>query len=126
MEKGMIKQGNVTPERMEDRLTQPPRVDIFENNNEFLFLIDMPGVEQTRVRVQLDKEELTIHGDRSVAPVGRCLDRELGGYDYQRTFLIPPGTDGNRISAKLVNGVLSLTLPKTEAVRTRQIDVKAG
>jgi HSP20 family molecular chaperone IbpA len=114
-------------ERMQERPVIAPAVDIYENKDELLILVDMPGVSNDGVKINLEKLELTIEGKRT-APggEGRALAGESAWLDYQRTFLLPQGIDADKIAAELTRGVLRIHLPKSEAQKPRQIQVKAG
>ena len=108
---------------VEQRFTAPP-VDIREEKDAFLLVADMPGVDKRGITVRLDGTDLTVTGERTVEyPNGVELHRETAGRSYRRTFEIAPEIDSTRISAQVANGVLRLTLPKTEAVKPRTIAV---
>lgn len=114
-------------ERVHERTTVTPRVDIYENDKELLLLADVPGVEEKNLRIHLDQDQLTIEGSRVEESYGRPLAWEYRpAADYHRTFLVPQGIDPGKISAELRNGVLKLHLPKSEALRPRQIQIKGG
>lgn len=108
------------PEKMADRPTFAPPVDIFENKDEILIFADVPGVTTEGLSLNLDRDQLTIDARRAQGPAG---DEAL---DYRRTFVVPHGVDPEKISASLQNGVLRLALPKPAALKPRQIEVKAG
>jgi HSP20 family protein len=116
-----------TVERTQEGSMYTPRFDIWENENELLLQGDLPGVEPKDLDIRFEKHELTIHG--RVAP--RHADRRnlYGEYevgDFFRTFSIGEAIDATKISAEMKHGVLTLHLPKTDAVRARRIEVKAG
>jgi HSP20 family molecular chaperone IbpA len=108
------------PEKMAERPTFAPPVDIFENKDEILILADVPGVVTEGLSIHLDRVELTIEARRPRSAAG---DEAL---DYRRTFVVPHGVDAEKIAASLQNGVLRLSLPKPAALKPRQIEVKAG
>lgn len=97
---------------------QVPAADIFENEDEYLVVADMPGVNTSDVAIELDAEELSVQGKREA----------LDGTPevYRRVFRIGPDVDPNGVTAELKNGVLHLTAKKSEARRPRQISVRAG
>ncbi len=115
--------GNV--ERVKQRTTAAPLVDVYENNDELLLLADVPGASKDGINIHLDNGQLTIEArrseDASLAPGGGQQ-----AYDYFRAFSVPQGIDASRIDAQLTSGVLRLRLPKSEAVKPRRIDVKGG
>jgi len=105
-----------------------PPVDILERQNEILVLADMPGVDGGDVDVRFENGQLSIHGkvnDRQSEGT-RDLVREYGTGYYYRTFEISEAIDAERISAEYKDGVLSLLLPKVEAVKPRKIAVKTN
>lgn len=114
----MSKQHGNKAEKMAERPTFAPPVDIYENKDEILIYADVPGVAQDDLVVNLDKDQLTIEAHRAAG-----TER---AFDYKRTFVVPRGIDAERIGANLQNGVLKLTLPKSAAMKPRQIAVNAG
>src|SRR5262245_40933150 len=103
-----------------------PRVDILETSEELLLYVDMPGVKPDDAEVQFENGELTIHG--------RCNPRqeeanyllyEYGVGDFHRTFSIAEGINPEKITAELKNGVLTVHLPKAEAVKPKKIAIKS-
>jgi HSP20 family molecular chaperone IbpA len=108
------------PEKMAERATVAPPVDIFESKDEILILADVPGVVTEGLAVNLDRDHLTIEARRAQVSAGD------EAFDYRRTFVVPRGIDPDKIAASLQNGVLRLVLPKPTAARPRQIEVKAG
>ena len=113
----MNKRESAVPEKMAQRATVAPAVDIFENKDELLILADLPGVQKEDLAIQFDKGHLTLEGRlREFGP-----DEEP--FDYRRTFVVPQGIDAEKIAAKLRNGVLELDLPKVAAARPRKIEV---
>ena len=108
------------PEKMAQRATVAPAVDIFENKEELLILADLPGVLKEDLSIQFDKGHLTLEGRlREFGP-----DEEP--FDYRRTFVIPQGIDAEKIAANLQNGVLRVSLPKPAAMKPRQIAVTSS
>jgi HSP20 family molecular chaperone IbpA len=114
-------------ERTRGGLTFSPRIDIWESSEELLLYADMPGVTAESLDIQFENRELRIHG--KVEPRHENVEFLYGEYglgDFYRTFSIGETIDAERISAELNNGVLTLHLPKTEAVKPRKIAVTAG
>jgi HSP20 family protein len=93
-----------------------PRVDVLETENEFLILADVPGVRPGDVDVRFEKGELALHGRR---PAGGALDAAV----YHRSFAVADTVAADKISAELKAGVLTIHLPKVEAVKPRRIAV---
>jgi HSP20 family protein len=101
-----------------------PRVDVLETENEFLVVADMPGVKSEDVDIRFEKGELTVHGKRACGCNSESTFREYGATDYHRVFGVADSIAADRISAELKNGVLTVQLPKVEAVKPKKISVK--
>jgi len=114
------------PERVQQRPTVAPRVDIFENEHEVLLIADLPGVDKGDLNINLDKDQLTLIGTRHAEARGTELGSEFRDVDFHRVFVIPAGIDSTKITADLKQGVLYLHLPKSEAVKPRHIAIRAG
>jgi HSP20 family protein len=101
-----------------------PEVNIVETKEGYLIEAEMPGVNKEGVELSLEGTELTILGHRQAeAPVGEAVFRERPRGDFRRVFELDPVIDTGRISASIEQGVLTLTLPKSERVRPRKIAV---
>jgi HSP20 family molecular chaperone IbpA len=122
----MTKKGVDKPELVQQRNWQAPLFDIYENKEELLLIADLPGVKTDHLQIHMDKNELTIEGLRTSAKHDHVLVDESPVCDYRRTFVVPPGIEETKIKAETKYGVLRLHLPKSEAVKPRQIQVKAG
>jgi HSP20 family molecular chaperone IbpA len=104
-----------------------PRFDLWEDDNEFVLIGDLPGVEQGDLEVQFEKQELRIHG--KVAPrkgQAAYVLEEYGVGDFYRTFGTGETIDSQAIHAELTDGVLKVHLPKREETRARRIEVKGS
>lgn len=99
--------------------TFTPRVDIYENAKELLFIADLPGVSADQLDVRLERDTLSIEGRV------RKLRDDLDAFTYQRSFKVPRGIDPQHIAADLKNGVLTLHLPRQSQPVSRQITVRA-
>jgi len=108
------------PEKVAQRATVAPAVDIFENKEELLIVADLPGVAKEDLSIQFDKGHLTLEGRL------KAFGPEEEPFDYRRTFVIPQGVDAEKIAANLQGGVLRVTLPKPATLKPRQIAVTAG
>ena len=101
-----------------------PEVNIFETKEGYELEAEMPGVNKEGLEITLEGNEITIVGHRQneVAP-GSLLFRERALADYRRVFELDPAIDTAKITAKIEQGVLNLTLPKSEQVKPRKIIV---
>ena len=103
-----------------------PRVDIAEVDDNMLLYVDMPGVKSEDVDVRFENRELQIRG--KVTPAAKnphFLLIEYGVGDYYRAFSVTDDIDAEKISADLNDGVLTVHLPKAEALKQRRITVNA-
>jgi len=104
-----------------------PRVDILESEDELTLLADMPGVRPEDADIRFENGELIVHGRCPDRHAGKSfLNAEYGVGDFYRAFSISEVVDSSKIAAKLKNGVLTVHLPKAEAVKPRKIAVKGA
>ena len=101
-----------------------PSASVVEAADGYTLEVEMPGVNKERLEITVENNELTIVGRRSLpAAEGTLIHRESRPENYRRTFELDPSIDANKISAKIDQGVVTLTLPKAENVRRRKITV---
>lgn len=101
-----------------------PDVNIYETKEGYRLEAELPGVTKDNLEITLEGHELTITGRPTAEAVaGEVLFRERHGADYRRAFELDPVIDTARITARLEQGVLFLTLPKSAAVQPRKIAV---
>jgi len=101
-----------------------PEVDIFETRDGYLLQAEMPGVSKEGLEITLEGTEITITGRRQRETMpGQPLFRESRETSYRRVFELDPAIDTAKISARMDQGVLTLTLPKSEKVKPRKITV---
>jgi HSP20 family protein len=111
-------------EAVQQREAVAPAVDVYENSDELLLLVDVPGATNDGIDVQLDKGQLTISAKRNEQASGALLAGEYRTCDYLRVFSVPQGIESAKIDAQLSGGVLRLKLPKSDSVKPRRIEVK--
>jgi len=102
-----------------------PLVDIYETKDSFVLIADVPGVDDKSMDITVEKNVLTISGTVDQRP---CKDHELSLMeydvgDYRRSFILSADIDRDKIEATVKDGVLHLTLPKTEAVKVKKITI---
>jgi len=122
--KEITKKGEQSPEYTRQGVVATPAVDIFENKDQILVVADVPGVPNDGVNLRFDKDQLFI--EATTNPLGQNLNplfREFGEVTYRRIFELAPGIDVEKISAELKAGVLTITLPKAEALKPRKIQI---
>lgn len=122
----LANRANSRVETVQQREAVAPAVDVYENSDELLLLVDVPGATNEGIDVQLDKGQLTISAKRSEDASGSLVAGEYRASDYHRVFSVPQGIDATKIDAQLGGGVLRLKLPKADSVKPRRIEVKQG
>jgi HSP20 family protein len=101
-----------------------PLANIVETNDGYVLEAEMPGVSRDGLEITVENGDLTILGRRkNYESPGVLLYGESRGGDFRRTFEIDPSIETAGISAKIDQGVLTLHLPKAEAVKPRKISV---
>jgi HSP20 family protein len=103
-----------------------PLGDVSENDNAYLVHAELPGVRKDQIDVQMQDRELVISGEIKETENGRRhrSTRRTGRFEY-RTYL-PGDVKADQVSAQLADGVLTVTVPKSEAAKPRRIEVKAS
>jgi len=105
-----------------------PNVDIAETKDELIVQADVPGATSDSIDIHFEDGTLTLLAQVRPRQQGNVeyLAREYGVGDYYRTFQVSEAIDASKISAEYADGVLTLHLPKAEAVKPRKISVKAS
>jgi HSP20 family protein len=101
-----------------------PAANIFETKDGYVLEAELPGVNKNGLEITVENGQLTITGHRSdEALAASPVYCESRGLDYRRVFDLDPAIDADKITAKIEHGVVTLTLPKAEAVKPRKIAV---
>ncbi|HEV2290855.1 MAG TPA: Hsp20/alpha crystallin family protein [Gemmatimonadales bacterium] len=110
-----------------DAATWIPAVDVFESKDELRIVAELPGVKPEDVKLSVENAMLSIRGEKkqvaeeSAEAVHR-YERSYGS--FLRSFRIPSTVDAERIQARYEHGVLTVTLPKAEKAKAREIAVE--
>lgn len=104
-----------------------PSCDVFEDKENLKIVLEVPGVKAEDVKISLENQVLTVRGEKKQVAEENSerwhrYERSYGG--FERTFTLPSSVDAERIQASIEHGVLTLTLPKSERARPREIPVK--
>jgi HSP20 family protein len=102
-----------------------PRTNLLENGDQFEVQAEVPGISKDDLTIKIQGNYLEISGSRSVVtPDGYKVHRnERGGSTFSRSFTLPDDVDADKVEATMKDGILYLTLPKSETARPRQITV---
>jgi HSP20 family protein len=114
--------GSATSRRDEKFIT--PVASVSETPDGYTLELEMPGVSKDGLEISVEQNELSIIGRKHLtAPEGTLVHRESRPHNYRRYFEIDPSIDRAKISARMSQGVVTLTLPKAEEVKPRKIAV---
>lgn len=102
-----------------------PRASVFESKDSVVLELEMPGVARDGVDVTVEKDELTIIGKRRPTDYSGCevYQRERLPFDFKRSFVLSDVIDTGKISAQFDNGVLKLTLDKSDLLKPKKITI---
>jgi HSP20 family protein len=104
-----------------------PRTDLMETDESYRIRLDLPGMKKDDINITLQNNTLTVRGERTSE---RTDDREeyvrveRAFGTFHRTFTLPDAVDAERIEAAYDDGVLTVTVPKTEESTRRQIEIQ--
>lgn len=104
-----------------------PAVDITEHDSTFVVKVELPGVSRDDVRITIQDNMLTIRGEKKQEKEikGTNAHRTERSYGaFQRTFSLPSSVKADAIEARYADGVLTITLPKAEEAKRKEIEVK--
>jgi HSP20 family protein len=104
-----------------------PRVDIVEDDREFLVKAELPEMKREEVKVTVEDGVLAISGERKMEKEekGRHYHRIESEYgSFLRSFTLPTGTSGEKVSAEFKDGILKIHLPKDTKAPTKTVDIK--
>jgi HSP20 family protein len=104
-----------------------PPVDIFEQKDAIRILAEVPGVRPADVKISLEGNVLTVRGQKEQVAEEQTervhrYERTYG--EFERTFSLPATVDASKITASYEHGILTLTLPKVEQAKPREIQVE--
>ena len=104
-----------------------PAVDIVETEDALTLKADLPDVKIEDIDIRVENGALTLRGSRkfekdAAAKGYHRIERSYG--EFTRSFAIPPSVENDKVGAEYKNGVLTITLPKKEAAKPRQIRVQ--
>jgi HSP20 family protein len=113
-------------------LMRTPDADVIEMQNEIRVMIELPGMRPEEIGVDLEGNVLTISGEKQEQRTEgddanrswHLSERRYGR--FIRSFVLPRDVQQEKIEAKFENGVLTLTIPKSEKARRRRIEVRGG
>ncbi len=111
------------------RATVFPALNISEDSANIYVRAEIPGVPASEVEISIEGDTLTIRGERKTCTANEKYSyhrRELECGKFSRAIALPTKVQVDRIEAKAADGIVTITLPKAEAVKPKQIKVNVG
>jgi HSP20 family protein len=112
-------------------LMRAPAADVVETEDEIRVIVEMPGVNPDAIQVDIENNLLSVSGEKQEEhtegderSTWHLTERRYG--QFSRAFVLPRDVDADGIHANFENGILSVTIPKSERARRRRIDVKSS
>ena len=121
----VLRAAGQTPQHVSSKIWSPP-VDVYEDQDSIVIKIDLPGMSQEDIDIELNNDNLTIKGERKFGDDEHRekyvrIERQYGM--FQRTFTIGIPVESDKVKAKFRNGILELMLPKSEGVKPKKVQV---
>ncbi len=106
-----------------------PPVDVYEDEHQIMLKMEVPGIDQKDIDIQVENNILTIHGERKLEKEEKeenfqRVERRYGS--FTRSFTLPHTVDPEKINADYENGILKIGLAKREEAKPKQIKVNIG
>jgi HSP20 family protein len=102
-----------------------PALDLYQNNDNIVAMVELPGMRKEEIEISFHDGILTISGERmresKNGEKAERTERYVGA--FRRSITLPTRVDANKVSATYVDGILTVTLPKAEEVKPKQIPV---
>jgi len=106
-----------------------PALDLYQNNDNVVAVVELPGMRKEDIEISLHDGALTIAGERKSEAVGNGesaprTERFTG--KFRRSVTLPTRVDANKVNATYKDGILTVTLPKAEEAKPKQIQVNVS
>ena len=103
-----------------------PAVDVVETDNDYRFVVELPGVAKEDVKIEFSDGVLTLRGEKKSAEkkdgeAWRRVERRYGA--FERSFELPVPVKGEAIRARYADGMLTVSVPKADEVRPHEISI---
>ncbi|MEO5971016.1 MAG: Hsp20/alpha crystallin family protein [Bdellovibrionia bacterium] len=120
---------NLTGDVLNRQMVFSPVCDVEETDSHFLVSFDLPGINKKDVNIELRDNQLIVSGERKeehkVEKRNRMSTERFYG-TFQRAFTLPSTVDADKVEAQYEDGVLRVAIPKSEAAKPKQIEIKEG
>lgn len=105
-----------------------PVCDVLESDNDIVVVCEAPGVQMEDINIEVTADTLTVSGERSLPQTddGHWVRVERQYGSFSRSFSIGIPVDVQNVKAVYRDGLLRVTIPKSQAVKPKKIDIEAG
>lgn len=115
-----------TGERAADGQTWSPSVNVYDNKDSVVAEVEVPGIDRKDLHISVENNVLTIRGERRWEEKKEersyhQVERLYG--TFQRSFTLPTNVNPERVKATCKDGILTITMPKVEAAKRKEIPV---
>jgi HSP20 family protein len=106
-----------------------PPIDIYEDDQKLTYKVEVPGIDEKDIKVEVENSVLTVHGQRKLEKDikeenFRRMERHYG--TFSRSFMLPNTVDPEKIEANYTHGVLTIEIPKRAGAKPKQIKVNVS
>lgn len=105
-----------------------PALDLYQTNDNVIALVELPGMRKEDIEISLHDGMLTISGERKTETQegGKAERSERYVGKFRRSITLPTRVDANKVNATYKDGILTITLPKAEEAKPKQIQVNVS
>jgi HSP20 family protein len=106
-----------------------PKVDVYEDRDKITVQAELPGMKKEEIELSVHNNVLTISGERKQEQErkeGETYRSERYVGRFQRSVTLPQPVDAAKVDARYKDGILTVTCPKTEEAKRRQIEIKTS
>ena len=102
-----------------------PALDLYQSNDNIVAVVELPGMRREDIEISLHDGALTISGERKRESAGNGKAERTERYvgTFRRSIALPTNVDANKVNATYRDGILTVTLPKAEEAKPKQIQV---
>ena len=107
--------------------TFTPAIDLYETDEFYLIGVDLPGVDEKNIKIEVENGRLSLSGERvreRGPDEGKFMRFERSYGQFMRTFQLPQNADESKIQARNSNGVLEIMIPKAEVAKPRSVKIE--
>jgi len=102
-----------------------PPADIYEQDQAYVIALDLPGIDRSALEIDLEDDQLSVRGERTIAVQGLHQAERSGG-KFARKFSVPAAVDQDQIAADYKDGVLYVRLPRRKEPKTQRVEIKVS